>query len=65
MKKLHDFVGVLKDIMFILSVIGRIFMAYQRWEERKILEQRGYRRGDEVNTKRYYNATGMGFTAKW
>lgn len=64
MKKFSNFVNVLRDIMFIVSVISRIFRAYQRWEERKILKERGYIR-QEFRTGRNYNRTRMGFTAEY
>lgn len=63
MRKLRDVAEVLRDIEYILMVVSRLFKAYRRWEERKILEARGYRR-EELKKRSYYDKTTIGFTAK-
>lgn len=60
MERIHKIITVLRDILFVLGILGRIFNALENYYKKRDLEARGYVR--EVKGGSNYKGTTIGFT---
>lgn len=59
MERLHRIVTVVRDILFVIGFLCRIYKAVERQVNRKNLEARGYERSGSS-----YKGTTIGFTTQ-
>lgn len=57
MERMHRIITVIRDILFVIGFLCRVYNAVERHLNRKVLEARGYERSGSS-----YKGTTIGFT---